>query len=92
MELYMVTIDVIGDDYGTNTQLVGIYDTFEQAQKAKEENVYRYSTTHCRKEFREVKETEAVIQVVEMNKTYNICEDAYSAIDEGAIQLGCYIE
>ena len=61
-------------------------------KKAKEENVYRYSTTHCRKEFREVKETEAVIQVVEMNKTYNICEDAYSAIDEGAIQLGCYIE
>lgn len=92
MKLYMVTVDVIGDDYGTNTQLVGIYDTFEQAQKAKEENVYRYSTTHCRKEFIEVKETEAVIQVVEMNKTYNICEDAYGAIDEGAIMLGCYIE
>lgn len=34
MKLYMVTIDVIGDDYGTNTQLVGIYDTFEQAQKS----------------------------------------------------------
>ncbi len=92
MKLYMVTIDVIGDDYGTNTQLVGIYDTLEQAQKAKEENVYRYSTTNCRKYSGEVKETEAVIQAVEMNKTYNICEDAYNAIDEGAILLGCYIE
>lgn len=90
MKVWFVTIDVIGDMYGTNTQLVGIFDTYEKALKAKEENTYKY-LPHCCDDPRELMETEAIIHEVELNKTYEADEDIYCH-NVGNIILACYIE
>lgn len=76
MKVWLVTIDVIGDMYGTNTQLVGIFDTYEKALKAKEENTYKY-LPYCCDDPRELMETEAIIHEVKLNKTYEVDEDIY---------------
>lgn len=89
-KFYMVVINMIGDNYGTNVQLVGIYDSLEKAEKAKEKNSYSYLPYGS--EAKITTEESRIIEVI-INKTYDTTDEFYTnKNDKNVIRLGYYIE
>lgn len=70
--------------------MVGIYDSLEKAEKAKEENAYSYLPYGS--EAKITTEEARIVEVI-INKTYDTTDEFYTnKNDKNVIRLGYYIE